>query len=223
VLVIVVGYAAISATLIALGRLLAGPLDGSGLVHWDERQVQHLADRRTPLQDTITLVWSRLADAPGIIAVAVLVAIVLAIGRHWAAIGVLLGSIALEFVTFLTVSYSVGRQRPSVPHLGSLPSTSSFPSGHVAATLVLYGILAYLANELIGRRWASHLIVVWTVVAACGVGWSRVYRGMHHPLDVLAGSLMGIALLAVILTALRPTRQESARTPHGDDRREARA
>ena len=63
----------------------------------------------------------------------------------------------------------------------------------------------------------------YSVGLACAVAWSRVYRGMHRPLDLLAGSLMGIAPFAVILTALRPTRHELAHTPRGDDRREARA
>ena len=194
---------ALSAVLIAAGRILGGPLGGSALVHWDQRQVQHLADGRTSTLNTISLLWSRLADAPGIIAAALIVAVILAIGHHWRAVGFLVAIVSVELVTFLTVSYSVDRARPDVVHLGSIPSTGSFPSGHVAATVALYGFTAYLIHELVPRTWPTRLAIGWTAIAACAVGWARVYRGMHHPLDVLAGALMGVALVAIFVVAWR--------------------
>ena len=92
--------------------------------------------------------------------------------------------LGLELVVFLTVSYTVGRERPNVAHLGSVPSTGSFPSGHIAATITLYGTIALLVHLVTRNRWARVTAWVWTVTAASMVGWARVYRGMHHPLDV---------------------------------------
>ena len=37
------------------------------------------------------------------------------------------------------------------------------------------------------------------------VGVSRMYRGMHHPLDTLAGVLVGIAALALVVFVARVT------------------
>ncbi len=42
------------------------------------------------------------------------------------------------------------------------------------------------------------------------VGFARVYRGMHHPTDVVAGALMGVAVLAVALVAVRAAKVASA-------------
>jgi membrane-associated phospholipid phosphatase len=118
--------------------------------------------------------------------------------------------LAVELVTFLTISSAVGRERPTVVHLGSVPGTGSFPSGHVAAAIVLYGYLAFLRRTLAAPRLAPVAALLWTVVAAVAVGWARMYRGMHHPLDVLAGAAMGTALLVVFVSSLRLSREESA-------------
>jgi undecaprenyl-diphosphatase len=75
--------------------------------------------------------------------------------------------------------------------------TSSFPSGHAATSAAGAVILAYL----IGRGgWAFAAL-------AAAVAYSRVYIGVHYPLDVIAGALLGAAvgLLAVgLIRALRP-------------------
>jgi membrane-associated phospholipid phosphatase len=47
--------------------------------------------------------------------------------------------------------------------------------------------------------------VAWTLVLAMVtfVATSRMYRGMHHPLDVAGGLLVGIAALIVVVFACR--------------------
>ena len=60
--------------------------------------------------------------------------------------------LAVELGVFLTVSTIIGRERPDVTPLGSVPSTSSFPSGHVAAGVVLYGGLVVIAASITGSK-----------------------------------------------------------------------
>ena len=90
--------------------------------------------------------------------------------------------------------------------------SASFPSGHAATSTAGAVILAYLIG-----RWAWGLAFL-----AAAVSFSRVYVGLHFPLDVLAGAAIGaaVALVAVVvLRRLRPTsagRRRSARaTPGG--------
>ena len=91
-------------------------------------------------------------------------------------------------------------------------ASASFPSGHAATSVAGAVILAYLLG-----RWAWGLAVL-----AAAVSYSRVYVGVHYPLDVLAGAALGaaVALVAIVLLRrLRPTsgdRPRSARaTPGG--------
>jgi undecaprenyl-diphosphatase len=83
---------------------------------------------------------------------------------------------------------------------------TSFPSSHTAVTLaVAIALVPFLARPL----------------AAAGIGyavltgWSRVYLGVHYPLDILGGAGIGMAAAAVILLALRTLLRRAGRAANG--------
>lgn len=104
------------------------------------------------------------------------------------------------------------RARPSATYVepGTLvaaPTTPSFPSGHA--------VTAFLGATLISfsrARWA-----VWLYLLAAAIAWSRVYVGVHFPLDVVAGAVYGTALgfafRALRLLASRRRRSPQAQQP----------
>ncbi|NQV41686.1 MAG: phosphatase PAP2 family protein [Candidatus Marinimicrobia bacterium] len=65
----------------------------------------------------------------------------------------------------------------------------SFPSGHSQGAMVLWGWLAYELKDKRGYLVAAILIA--------GVGFSRIYLGVHYPIDVLGGFLIGFLTLFV--------------------------
>ncbi|MBC8506666.1 MAG: phosphatase PAP2 family protein [Anaerolineales bacterium] len=71
----------------------------------------------------------------------------------------------------------------------AMSSETSFgiPSGHGQNAVSLWGTWAYSAK----RRWAW----IVAIVVAFMIGFSRLYLGMHFPIDVLAGWTVGIILL----------------------------
>ena len=76
--------------------------------------------------------------------------------------------------------------------------------------MVIYLLVAVVVTASTARLiWRA---LAWTavVVMPAAVGFARVYRGMHHPTDVLAGALMGVAVLAVALVAVRAAKAASA-------------
>jgi undecaprenyl-diphosphatase len=85
--------------------------------------------------------------------------------------------------------YSFLRPRPclgltEVRLLVGCTNLPSFPSNHA----VNASVLATLASLYLPR------LRIAAVVLACLVGYSRVYVGAHYPLDVLAGSVLGIVI-----------------------------
>ena len=66
-----------------------------------------------------------------------------------AQIGFLVGALSLEITVFLTATLLVDRHRPIVPRLDATPPTSSYPSGHTAASIALYVGLAIIIWSLV--------------------------------------------------------------------------
>jgi len=120
--------------------------------------------------------------------------------RRWREALFIGGAVALEVGVFLLATVLVDRPRPAVVRLDSAPPTSSYPSGHTAAACALYGALALLIY-LRTRRLATWLLLLIPVAVA----FSRLYRGMHHPSDVVAGLLLGALAITVAKFAAEPT------------------
>lgn len=212
--VLVLGYGAIVLSLVLTGLLLTHVLLHGPLGRWDDTSTRWLSTHRDGTLDALTAVGSRAADTFGILGVAVVVMVVLGFRRRWPQMAVLGTGLVLELSAFLAVNALVGRDRPAVARLGSTPTTSSFPSGHTAATLVLYGAIALFVSDTVRSRVWQALAWVAAAVFPVAVGFSRVYRGFHHPTDVLFGWVLGAAALWIAVLAVRtwsPARAEVLR------------
>jgi membrane-associated phospholipid phosphatase len=205
VAIVLVGYVGMVAAMVGIGELIVHFGLFAGLRDWDDSVTRWMADHRTGLVDTITGLLSRAADTMGVLVSALILELVLVFQKRWWPLLVAPIALGLELVTFLTVNAVVGRPRPDVAKLGSEPSTSSFPSGHTAATVVFWGAVALLFCSASTYRWVRSTGYTVVVVLAIAVGTARVYRGMHHPTDVVFGALMGLTALSVTVLAIRVT------------------
>ncbi|MDQ1491601.1 MAG: hypothetical protein QOJ23_4115 [Actinomycetota bacterium] len=196
------GYAAIVSSLVLAGLILTHVLVHGVVGRWDDTSTGWLSTHRGGALDAVTGLLSRSADTFGILAVALVVVIILGIRHRWDQMAVLVTALVLELSAFLAVNALVGRDRPAVNRLGSTPSTSSFPSGHTAATLVLYVAIALFVNS--AARAVLWRALAWVAAALMpvAVGFSRVYRGFHHPTDVIFGYVLGCAVLVVAMLAV---------------------
>jgi undecaprenyl-diphosphatase len=97
-------------------------------------------------------------------------------------------------------------ERPSMRYaepkpLVHAPTDASFPSGHAATGFAAATVLTFARP-----RWAPAFYLLATAIA-----FSRVYVGVHYPLDVVAGALLGVG----IAVALRFVRQWWSPAPPG--------
>jgi undecaprenyl-diphosphatase len=109
----------------------------------------------------------------------------------------LVGEVAAYLVTVSIVS----RPRPPVALLDpGLDPNHSYPSGHVAAAVALYGGTAVL----LWLRCANHLrlLSIPLVMLPPLVGIARLYLGAHHPSDVIASIAFMSAWLAITRAVL---------------------
>ena len=87
-----------------------------------------------------------------------------------------------------SVKHLVNRQRPFAAYpfiVKRIDSETglSFPSGHTSA--------AFTTATSVSLRYRKWYVIAPAYIFACGVGWARLYQGVHYPSDVLAGALVG--------------------------------
>ena len=194
--------------LCGVGYLLTHPLHDTAFERRDAWVNRWFADHRTPTWNTVTHWLTYGAETMTVIAVGVVFFVGLRIGLgRWRESLFLAAALAGEVAIFLATTMVIDRERPPVPHLDDAPPTSSFPSGHTAAAITLYGALAIIALRVSTRAWLRVLAVIVAVAMPVCVAFARLYRGMHYPTDVLGGAVLALAWLtvtwAVVLRANR--------------------
>ncbi len=195
-------YVAITAVLVAIGALVVGPFDGS-IGATDRRVARWFEAGRTPRLDDLSYWGSMMSEtAVKIVLTAIAATVMIAVWRRWNDALLVAVALVLEACIFLTVTLIVGRHRPDVTRLDSSPVDSSFPSGHVAAAVV-YGAFALIVARHTARRWPVVVAVLTAAVVSAIVGWSRMYRGMHHLSDVVAGVVLGVVSIWVTWRVMR--------------------
>ena len=188
--------------LFLIGVALTHASPAAGLRSWDLSINENLAASRSQRFQSAARFISQVGDTLPIIAFAMLVAIGLALVHRWRAMAFIPLALLIEVSTFGAVNYLVRRPRPDVATIGSVPSTFSFPSGHVAATLVCWFGLALLLRTR-APRWATAVVAGVGIVAVSAMAWARIYMGMHHFLDVVFGIAMGVGALYIATAAFR--------------------
>jgi undecaprenyl-diphosphatase len=125
--------------------------------------------------------------------------------RRWGVLGLTIVAVALADVTATGLKGLFDRPRPPLRYpnqdpLVAVPDTASFPSGHAATSFAGATILAFGFPRLAPLFY----------VLASAVGFSRIYLGVHYPLDVVGGAVLG-TLIAVALRLLVRRRQREVR------------
>lgn len=123
----------------------------------------------------------------GLVWIAIAAAIAVARRRLHAFTLVLFAVLIASTLANTVIKPIVDRKRPfdvlAGEVIGGRPNDASFPSGHSANAFAGAAVLARVAPE--GA-------IVWWVLAGA-IAFSRVYLGVHFPLDVIAGAAVGMA------------------------------
>ncbi len=187
-----------------LGLLYMWLLDDGPVGDADRSMVRWLADRRTDRLDTLSAIGSGFSDTiVKIILVVVVGGAMVVVWHRWHDAVFLTVAVFFEATVFVLASFIVGRERPEVEQLEPGAPSGSFPSGHAAAAVAFYAAVMIIGRWHTRNRAVRGTLIAVAIVIPILVAVSRVYRGMHHPLDVVSGALLGVASLAVVHAALR--------------------
>jgi undecaprenyl-diphosphatase len=201
---IVVIWVLIVGALTGIGKLIMITHNGNGNLLGDHTIPHWFAAHRTPSLNHLSLIVSNLGATQDILIVSVVTSVVfLAVTRRWRPVVFVAVVMFGELAAFLAIAAVVKRPRPDVPHLDSNLPTSAFPSGHMAATTCLYVAIAIL---VIGhaRGWWRYLFLIPAVVMPVMIAVARMYRGEHHPTDILASLLFAALWLTAATMLIKP-------------------
>ena len=167
---------------------------------WDRTLMLALAARREPWLTW----WMRLLSVAGSGLIEIPLALLLIVGlalrkrnaEAWWYTAAALSGWALYGLAKLAVH----RPRPhAIPRLMHGAGWYSYPSGHSMLAPIIFG----LGIIVWAAPWPSPALrraaLVLAALLALGIGFSRVYVGVHYPSDVVGGLLLGTAWSALAL------------------------
>ena len=115
-------------------------------------------------------------------------------GEKKPAIYLALGLI-VDAILVYTLKTIIHRPRPyevlSIMPLELVDNFRSLPSGHTS--------IAFLSAMILSKFYSKYMVVFFVIAAS--IGFSRVYIGVHYPLDVIVGAITG-SLLGILMVDL---------------------
>lgn len=171
----------------------------------DNHILELVVASREPLLDFIFKLITFLGDAPSVIVITALFSL-------WAVnkkrpdlfISLLVSLVASEVVGNI-IKLLVARPRPDQALWLVSEQGYSFPSNHSMISMAFFGLIAYCAFKYV-KTWSRNLIGTLFVIEAMLLPMSRVYLGVHYPIDAIAGWTLGaIVMVWVVRDMERPT------------------
>jgi undecaprenyl-diphosphatase len=155
---------------------------------------QHSAAEVTTVMKALTILGSSTLMAP----LSVFTLALCYARREFHALKALAATFAGALLLELLLKEAFHRPRP-VPFFDlPVPASFSFPSGHALFSFCFFAGIAVILSPRLKRPGAKLALWLVTSVLIFGIGFSRVYLGVHYPSDVLAGYLAGLVWVATV-------------------------
>ncbi|MGW3635154.1 diacylglycerol kinase family protein [Streptomyces sp. NPDC005122] len=193
-----------AALMVGLGLLITGPARDLWPLTVEDRVDEAFERGRTGTLTTLSLLGSEAGNTLTVITLTLAACLVLVLLPRlpmWRQTAFLAVAVSLQSLVFLVITLSVDRNRPDVDRLDASPPTSSYTSGHTGAATALYAGLAVVVLSRGRGPWRRAVGVLLLLIPLL-VGVARLYRGMHHPTDVVGGLVNGGLSLLIVGRAL---------------------
>ena len=128
--------------------------------------------------------------------------------RRWGDLFMTVLSVAVADLSATALKALIDRPRPPFRYaepkpLVAVPNDGSFPSGHAATSFAAATMLSF----------ASPRLAPFLFLLAAAIGFSRVYVGVHYPLDVVGGAALGVLVATSLRLLVRARRRSPGARP----------
>jgi membrane protein DedA with SNARE-associated domain/membrane-associated phospholipid phosphatase len=191
-----------SLIVLTAGALFFGVLEdvisGDPLVSVDLSVYHFLQSVRTPWSDTVLAGLATLGSVLTLTALVVTVVVWMLLERRWRTIGYWLAAVVFSQLLIFALQFAMHRAPPNE----LLSNAYVFPSNHVAATVIVYGFLAFLLARRVGML-AGLLVATVSTVVVIVVALAGLYFGRYWVSDAIGGAALAYIWVAIVsLTAM---------------------
>jgi len=209
-----IGFATSLAGLWLFGGVTEDVIHHDPLTQFDVALLDWLHARATATGYAVFNAISLLGSPVTLTILALAVALLLAARREWIVLAGWLAAFAGGGLLDVVLKLVIRRPRPPGAAAFLQHFSWSFPSGHAMASLIGYGMLAYVLTLLwIHRRSAQIAVVLGAALLIIAIGFSRLYLGVHYFSDVVGGYAAGVLWLSACISGLEVARGWRAGLP----------
>ena len=193
--------------LLVFAAIAQSVLSKTVIVRFDLDLAEALHGGATPGGIAFWVVVTRFGTMPAAAVFGIGFAVWYASKQGWLPFAGWLAALAGSEVLAWSLKHAMHRERPIFEVAYATEATFSFPSSHVLGALVGYGMIVYFVVCLTKSRVWRALAVVIAAALVLGVGYSRLYLGLHFFSDVVGGLAAGAVWLTTCVTALEVARR----------------
>lgn len=200
----VFGFALAAGVLMLLGWLVTGP--GRAYAAAIDAPIRSsIRQMHSPLWTSLFLVVTKLGSTIYLAIIGSVAGLAFIYLRWFRPLGLFIVAMAGQAILHNGAKLLIARPRPSAMLSYPAAESFSFPSGHALSALCLYASAAWLITNRLENSALKAGIWTVTLILVFLIGLSRVYIGIHHPTDVLAGWIAAaIWTVAAISTDKKP-------------------
>ena len=166
----------------------------------DLKIIENLEILRRPLFDKLMIIITYLGNWQVILLGLIICSLIFILYNKWNYLKILLISVLGGQIIVEVMKHIIRRSRPVLNPL--IEETGfSFPSGHAFAAVYFYGLLTYLLVKELKNGLHRIIVVVIGLIIILGIGFSRIYLGVHWVSDVITSYILGLIWLAIVIFA----------------------
>ncbi|WGS53695.1 VTT domain-containing protein [Paraburkholderia sp. D15] len=178
--------------------VLQDVISGDPLTQVDQSVYHFMQSIRTPWGDTVLASLATLGSGLTLAALIVTVVVWMLVERRWRTIGYWLAAVVFSQLLIFALQFAMHRAPPNE----LMSDAYAFPSDHVAATVIVYGFLAFLLARRVGKMEGVVVATVSTIVVIV-VALAGLYFGRYWVSDAIGGAALAYVWVAIVaLTAM---------------------
>ncbi len=173
---------------------------------WDEPILLAIHNTARAQLDVFAVTLTKFGASRSVLAIVIMIALVLLLRRRWRSLTYLFTTVLGAIIINRTAKVLLHRVRPHLWDSLAPELDYAFPSGHAMSSMSLVAALVILTW---GSLWCWPVLIIGSLFVV-GIGWTRLYLGVHFPSDILGGWMASVAWAIGVSLLIKPQLTKAA-------------